>query len=601
MTSKTIITVGEVSSGKSSFLNALAGGFISCVSLQRETFSPLWYQFSSNGTQENLMKITTKLEEIHKENENNRENMNKLKEENISTLTKFCDNDDILPLEQGFIDFNLMDFPGLNDSDDKNNLFFKAIETQIDHADLIIFVTDASRAFVNQSEVDLLNNIIKLINKKKNDHDLFIDIIVAVNKFDDIEEPDLISIFNRIDKKVNIKKEKIFRVSSHKLLINKLLINNKMLYVPPFMKKEIEKILQNAGVYKDNAIKKNLNNLYLLGNTIKYNDDNKNSGDWDGIMNYIKNFNTIHFNEMRNMLENKFDIWCDDVLKHYTTYKHEYSISNDTKNNQVISSEIIAIENDQVSLIKIYLGKMEINNIPKENIYEKIINMLLKLCDFGNIRLIVAEYLYKIMDKEFRTIFLNTILDKITNYTSLVHFCILLLAYNSTNALSSSFNNIVLKILNYEKTFSEYIPFSKNNQDYLYNHNEQGKILLACAYPEKDKMHKSPLIDLLSTNNNNINIPNDIKYLIKIATTNIDTLRLLLEDKKIKTDILNSFENDLSLKLRILIYSSQGQCNHNLFTFPTYSRDYEFIDGISDTNMEIYNEYQEIDKFSNSL
>jgi septin family protein len=53
----TFFLVGEVSTGKSSFLNALGGGILSCASIQRETFSPEYYQFTKSGELKTVSKI----------------------------------------------------------------------------------------------------------------------------------------------------------------------------------------------------------------------------------------------------------------------------------------------------------------------------------------------------------------------------------------------------------------------------------------------------------------------------------------------------------------------------------------------------------------
>jgi GTPase SAR1 family protein len=45
-----IFVFGEVSSGKSSFINSIAGGYVCNASLQRETFQPTIFYFSNNGS-----------------------------------------------------------------------------------------------------------------------------------------------------------------------------------------------------------------------------------------------------------------------------------------------------------------------------------------------------------------------------------------------------------------------------------------------------------------------------------------------------------------------------------------------------------------------
>jgi GTPase SAR1 family protein len=84
MSVPTIFLVGEVSSGKSSFLNSLVGGYVANASLQRETLRPNWYQLASDADSAHLyklfkqqddtsvQKISGDLDGLHKQNEANR-------------------------------------------------------------------------------------------------------------------------------------------------------------------------------------------------------------------------------------------------------------------------------------------------------------------------------------------------------------------------------------------------------------------------------------------------------------------------------------------------------------------------------------------------
>jgi GTPase Era involved in 16S rRNA processing len=72
MKAKTIALIGFINSGKSSFLNCLAHGLVSSVSLQRETLQPCLYQFEKNSDIANIKIVSEKLDSIHCENEKNR-------------------------------------------------------------------------------------------------------------------------------------------------------------------------------------------------------------------------------------------------------------------------------------------------------------------------------------------------------------------------------------------------------------------------------------------------------------------------------------------------------------------------------------------------
>lgn len=179
MTTKTIALVGEISSGKSSFLNSLAIGFVSSVSLQRETFQPLWYQFSKENNMD-LRILFKKIDEQHAQNEKDRPILtgDKMKPEDleakVSSMIKICNDGETLPTRYGLNDFNVIDFPGLNDSEDSRNDFMKAIENRIDMIDIIFYITDAARAFVSSSEVEQFKSIQKLIEIQKSKSDSLI-------------------------------------------------------------------------------------------------------------------------------------------------------------------------------------------------------------------------------------------------------------------------------------------------------------------------------------------------------------------------------------------------------------------------------------------
>ena len=91
MEHRTIIFAGRVSSGKSSIINALCGGFVSNVSLLRETFNPIYYQIGLNGGDSQIKKIG---DDLLKDRVGNdvKEKIEELKEEEISTIKRKCDS-----------------------------------------------------------------------------------------------------------------------------------------------------------------------------------------------------------------------------------------------------------------------------------------------------------------------------------------------------------------------------------------------------------------------------------------------------------------------------------------------------------------------------
>jgi GTPase SAR1 family protein len=249
MTKQIIHVYGEVNSGKSAFVNALAGNYISHSSLQRETFNPRAYYFSNYSySKEKLVEVVDQIKEAHDTTEDQRKKISQLKENEVGSYIWASDEANPLPSAWDFNDFVLVDFPGINDSEDAQNIFFKVIEARYTEANLIIYVTSAQNAFSSSSEV---NNFIKIRDmvKKQNDEGLFIDLVVVVNKFEDESDDDLNQIFNRIPGKIGLDSSKIFKFSSHCALVSHIKQLGKSLYAPPFILREMKKILHNAKVH----------------------------------------------------------------------------------------------------------------------------------------------------------------------------------------------------------------------------------------------------------------------------------------------------------------------------------------------------------------
>jgi len=455
----TIFLIGKVSSGKSSLLNALSGNFISNVSLQRETFNPINFSFSKEGSVENIIDISNKLAEQHIKNEEKRQNLNKndtsieslnpikfsfSKEESVENIIKLSNKlidqytkneeniqnpnkDDTLiescnPIKSNFLkegsaeniidisntksssssssssnssssnssssnssssnssspdnvsldelddlnnsddkdntliealklpelynygELNIIDFPGLDDSDDKDGQFFNLIKKYIHLADLMLYVTDASCTFVNSSEINLIEQLTELITTQQNINHHYIKFIMIVNKFDIIDDADLTAIYKRIPSKTSVPKCDIYRVSSHKLLIDSLIYNKKNLIVPKFMGKEFRKILQTCNVGVNKNLKNTLSNEgRILHTDIEYqsnidsdiasdNDSNENKGlnykiigDWDSLIDRIHNFGKELYQGKYDMMDTKYSILLKKYVLSYKESSHRYN------------------------------------------------------------------------------------------------------------------------------------------------------------------------------------------------------------------------------------------------------------------------------------
>lgn len=252
----TIFLVGEVSSGKSSTLNALAGGMISSTSLQRETFSPEIYHFSNSGSEDTVRKLADQIEASYKDNEHKRGRIADIQlEDIINPLDKSYGT--IIPTRLDIQAYDIIDFPGINDIEDRDNKFLKAIEHNIGNCDLMIYISDATRSFQTSSEVQLFKKLQKIVYRE-NCKGHFVDLSIIVNKFDNLSDPDLGAIYARIGENINIDPSKVFRCCSHKMLVARILNNKLNIYIPRFVIREFQKVLQTANVNVSQKLKTRL-------------------------------------------------------------------------------------------------------------------------------------------------------------------------------------------------------------------------------------------------------------------------------------------------------------------------------------------------------
>ena len=267
--------IGEYSSGKSSLLNAMAGGFVSTNSLLRETIQTEAYEFSKGS----LKGIAKNLDKRHSYNRNKRKNLKDLDEEKISKPIWYTGLPNNLLTES----FMVYDFPGMNDANDDSGLFLKTIENNIDQIHLLIFVTDANRAFASSSEVEAFRHVQELV-ENQNKNGKFTDLIILVNKYDD-EDEDLEEIYN--DMREITKDVRTFRFSSHKFFINQVMNIGNYIPIPECQKKELRNIMKNTGVLLNKHISEFIKKGRLPGKLVKVFDDSS-SGDMDHVMNYIQ-------------------------------------------------------------------------------------------------------------------------------------------------------------------------------------------------------------------------------------------------------------------------------------------------------------------------
>jgi GTPase Era involved in 16S rRNA processing len=206
----TISVVGKVSVGKSSFVNSLHylinekfGNFewlpATTVSIKRETFQPINLIFG--------------LKQDHFDYAESQKHNTELRSNNPETI-KFVDRH-VLPDNPRIS--KIIDFPGFDDIGDGRDCMSAILDNM---SDLTIFVTDASRAFIDKSEFENFE-IIRKKSEKLNSSGRRNELLIVVNKFDHMDQSDLLEIYNEIPATV-----KKFRWCSYAVLKNNLFRQN---------------------------------------------------------------------------------------------------------------------------------------------------------------------------------------------------------------------------------------------------------------------------------------------------------------------------------------------------------------------------------------
>lgn len=566
---KTIFLIGEVSSGKSSFLNALSGNFLSNVSLQRETFDPTLYYFDDFvGTTNNIKNVQDLLENQHIENEKKRNNMENIKVNDVNNIFKH----NPLPGIHNLLNVSIIDFPGLNDSDDKDNHFYKLVEKNIHLADMIIYVTDANKAMVNTSEILMIYKLKELINIQYENHHHFIKLVIVINKFDEENDIDHCHMHRRISQKINIPNDDIYRVSSHKILIDSMIYYNKNLVVPNFMIKEISKILKNCGVIVNKGIKNSLHNDNIINySDIEYanieddiltekskenNSEGHINGDWDSFINYFIGFGKIVHDNQYEMMNIKYKNLMNDYFTLYSDkqdpniiLKKKYNLKEKFYNKPINTVDAF-YQSIEVGLYKRLLTYNEISTkyFNKKTctslIDDKIKILLERLNGLVTRRFYLLELLFKNYDNNRNMIqfFIDYIYQNIITINADTEkvICYLIIKAKHT-------------FLDGSEIFYEVLSMPDNSDDIsIYNGVDNWEVII-----QKNTWFPEFIIGASSCRG--------LKKLVMISMTDKNDLIRLYSEKIIKKeDFLN--ENDF-IKFIYWIYSISGDkiLGHKIF------------------------------------
>lgn len=185
-----VAIIGAVSAGKSTLLNSLFVEQYSDMKIKRTTMLPQVYQESTSIAfdydpkfiRENNKRINDEL--INKTESGYKLQLNDIVEIEYQVPKIY----NFVKLRDG-VSLSIYDIPGLNDSRTKD-VYYEYLTKNFHKFDIIIFVVDVMTAFNTMDEIDILNHILKNIRNNKDKYNIENNLIVLVNKCDDIYPQD---------------------------------------------------------------------------------------------------------------------------------------------------------------------------------------------------------------------------------------------------------------------------------------------------------------------------------------------------------------------------------------------------------------------------
>jgi len=173
-----IAVCGQVSSGKSTAINAILGQYLSETSMKRTTKKI--YTFSHSNTKTSIKHIKSEIEKNNTENSTHTDIEFTVNIPFVNAQSLLC---------------SIKDYPGFNDGcediDGMEKLFYKDLP-QIDY---IIYILDATCPLLHKSEKDIVTSIFDKIKQNHQNHK-YTRIAFVFNKVDYAEDQEIIDLVN---------------------------------------------------------------------------------------------------------------------------------------------------------------------------------------------------------------------------------------------------------------------------------------------------------------------------------------------------------------------------------------------------------------------
>ena len=178
-----IVLMGAVSTGKSTFLNALFAEQFSDMGIKRTTMVPLVYRETDTSFNPKDILNTNKIlnQRLNKTTEQGHKLSDCDIKENVYDVNRLFDLVELRPE----IHLSIYDTPGLNDSSTKR-IHFKYVKENFYKFDIVILMIDVMSAFNTSDEIEILELILENIWKNKLTYDVATHLMILVNKCDDL-------------------------------------------------------------------------------------------------------------------------------------------------------------------------------------------------------------------------------------------------------------------------------------------------------------------------------------------------------------------------------------------------------------------------------
>lgn len=505
----TIFFVGEVSSGKSSLINAIACQYVTCVSLQRETFHPTKFEFRKKIQLGINTEIDLKTE--HEKNIAQRQDTTNINQKSHTHSTEM--NTVTIKITNSMPNINIVDFPGLNDGQDLQDKYMAYVKSHIANADMICFVTDATSAFVKKSELDTYNKIKEMVADEWKTNYHYIDLCVVVNKYDNNpavdDDEDLKDIYNRISDR-----NKKYRICSHKLLCHQLMHSNRPLDVPEFMMTETKKILKNAESHKKASA------TVLFGKSDLPKTDIAAKGDWDNLLTAIGTICVDNNVKAGKLLDKIFDNILLEIKEDYQKSTYTLSIYA----HSYITDKINSTANQLITIFDKFAKYRVSLNDQSRKFIKSHIDIIQHKTYTNNQQLIYLDLFISKIDKYYGNVYLQHYAENFCDkYKKIIPLTTLLLVSNSSNDIDSDrMCSINLFILKHEIVHKKGIPFSESNAVHMIT--PTGIVYKTISHVN-EHTHKSWYINNLMQSNTKIN------KLVYLSTNSYAVIKQLITDK----------------------------------------------------------------------